>query len=110
MPLSQIWPKRQEVQQMSAIPALIEEVERTNTMVVRNLLQKQGEREEGIRRDLYVIDVNKEINCYSCGGFGHVAKNFRNQSIVCQERRIEYRNNLNIRNNSKEKECQVVLD
>ena len=68
---------------MSAIPALIEEVERINTMVVRNSLQKQGEREEGIRRDLYIIDVNKEINCYSCGGFGHVAKNCRNQNIAC---------------------------
>jgi len=110
MPLPQIWPKRQEVQQMSAIPAPIKEVERTNTIVVRNLLQKQEEREERIRRDLYVINVDKERNCYSCEGFGHIAKNCRNQSVVGQERRIEYGNNLNIRDNLKEKKSQVVLN
>jgi len=33
----------------------MEEVERINVMVVRNPLQGQEVREEGIRRDLYVI-------------------------------------------------------
>jgi len=88
------------------IPALIKEVERTNVVVVRNLLQEQRER----RRDLYIIDVDKERNCYNCGEFGHVIKNCRNQSIIGQERRIEYGNNLNIRDNLKEKESLVVLD
>ena len=58
--------------------ALIEEVERTNTVVVRNSLQRQGEKEEEIRRDPYVMDVDKRRNCYSYGEFGYLARNCRN--------------------------------
>jgi len=83
----------------------IERVERTNTVVVRNPLQEQ--REGGIRRDPYIMDVDRGRNCYSYGGFGHLAWNCRNQEIVGQMRRIEYRDNLNKVN---EKESLVVLN
>ena len=53
--LSQVWSRRQEIQRVLAEPTPMEEVERMNVMVVRNPLQGQEGREEGIRRDLYVI-------------------------------------------------------
>jgi len=58
--------------------ALIEEVERTNIIVIRNSLQRQGEKEGDTRRDLYVMDVDRRRNCYSCGEFGYLARNCRN--------------------------------
>ena len=58
--------------------ALIEEVERTNIVVVRNSLQRQGEKEGNTRRDPYVIDVDRRRNCYSYGEFGYLARNCRN--------------------------------
>ena len=59
-------------------PALIEEVERTNTVVVRNSLQRQGGKEGEIRRDPYVIGVDRRRNCYSYGEFGYLVRNCRN--------------------------------
>ena len=47
-------------------------VERTNTVVVRNPLLSQG-REKGMRRDPYIIEVDRRRNCYICEGFGHLA-------------------------------------
>lgn len=88
----------------------MEGVERTNTVVVRNPLQEQEEREEKMRRDLYVIDVNRERNYYNCRRFGHLVQNCKNQKIIDQERRIEYRNNLNTLNNLKEEENLVVFN
>jgi len=79
-------------------------VERTNAVVVRNSLQGQGDRGGGIRRDSYMIDVNRERNCYNCGWFGYLAQNCKNQGIVGQGRRIEYKDNL------KEKESLVVFN
>ena len=46
---------------------------RKNTVVVRNPMQRQGGRGIGIRRDPYVIEMDRGRNCYSCGGFGHLA-------------------------------------
>jgi len=37
-------------------------------------------------------------NCYSCGGFGHLARNYRNRRIenrIGEGRRLEYRGNEN---------------
>jgi len=37
-------------------------------------------------------------NCYSCGGFGHLARNYRNRRIenrIGEGRRLEYRRNEN---------------
>jgi len=73
-----VWLRRQKIQQIPTRPTPIEEMKRTNTVVVRNPLQEQGGRGEGIRRNLYVIDVDRERNCYSCGRFGHLARNCKN--------------------------------
>jgi len=53
------------------------------------------------------MDVDSERNCYSCGIFGHIVRNSRNQSLVGQGRRIEYKDNLN---NFKEEKSLVVFD
>jgi len=63
-----------------------------------------------MRRDPYVIDIDKKRNCYSCGGFGYLVWNYRNQGIVSQGRRVEYGNNMNNTNNLKKEESLVVLD
>ena len=38
MPPSQVWPRRQKIQQVLAKPTLIEEVEKMNTVVIRNIM------------------------------------------------------------------------
>jgi len=63
-----------------------------------------------MRRKPYVMDVNRKRNCYSCGGFGHLVWNCRNQKIIGQEKRMEYRDNVNNVSNLKKKENLVVLD
>ena len=89
----------------------MEGVERTNTVIVRNLLQEQGRRSRGMRRDPYVMDVNRERNYYSCGGFGYLAQNCRSQEIMDQGRRMEYRDNLNDgQNNLNGEESLIVLN
>jgi len=60
----------------------IEEMERANAMVVRNSLQGQGKEEEEIRRDLYVINMDRGKNYYSCKDFGHLAWNCRRWKII----------------------------
>jgi len=62
-----------------------------------------------MRRKPYVIDVDRKRNCYSCGGFGHLVWNCRNQKIISQEKRMEYRDNVNNVSNLKKKENLVVL-
>jgi len=67
----------------------MEGVERTNA-VVRG--QGQG---VGIppRRDPFAMEVDGGWNCYACGGFGHMARNYRNQGQrerVAENRRVEY--------------------
>jgi len=57
-----------------------------------------------------VINVDKGRICYSCEGFGYLARNCRNWGIVGQKRRMGYKDNLNNLNNLKEKESLVVLD
>jgi len=47
-------------------------------MMVRNPLQGQDGREGEIRRNLYMMDVDRGRSCYSYGKFGHLAKNCRN--------------------------------
>jgi len=41
------------------------------------------------------MEVDYGRNCYSCEGFGHLARNYRNRGRIEQERRVEYRNNQN---------------
>jgi len=63
---------------MLARPTLIKEMKRTNAVVVKNSLQEQRGREGEIRRNIYIMNIDRERNCYSCGEFGHLMKNCRN--------------------------------
>ena len=78
--------------------------------MVRNLLQEQEGREGGIRRNSYVIDVDRRRNCCSCKEFDYFMGNYRNWNIVGQERRIEYKDNVNHRDNLKEEKSLIVLN
>ena len=69
----------------------MEGVERTNAVVVKG--QKQGQSTEvPPRRNSYAMEVDRGRNCYSCGGFGHMACHCRNQrrGRPIEGRRIEY--------------------
>jgi len=72
-------------------PAPMEGVERTNAVVVR----EQGAGQSmGVppRRDPYAMEVDRERNCYACGGFGHMAHHCRNRGRgrPMEGRRVEY--------------------
>jgi len=56
------------------------------------------------------MDIDQERNYYSCGGFGYLARNYRNQRIAEQRRRIDHKDNSNTINNLKEEESLVVLN
>ena len=60
-----------------------------NVVVVRG--QEQG---VGIspRRDPFAIEVDRGRNCYTCGGFGHMAHHCRNRGRrrPMDGRRVEY--------------------
>jgi len=67
----------------------MEGVERTNAMVVRG----QGQGMEVPRRDPYAMEVDRERNCYTYGGFGHIAQHYRNREQkgrVVEGKRLEY--------------------
>ena len=69
----------------------MEGVERTNAVVVRGSGQSAG---VPLRWDLYVMEVDWGRNCYTCGGFGHMACHCRNRGQrgrVAERRRLEYR-------------------
>jgi len=77
-------------QQATTGPAPIEGIERTNVVVVRNAGQEMG---APLRKDPYAIKVNQGRNCYTCGGFGHMARHCRNQrqrGRTAENRRLEY--------------------
>jgi len=50
-------------QQVTTVPAPIEGVERTNTVMVRRQGQKVG---ASPRRDPYTMEVDRGRNCYAC--------------------------------------------
>ena len=91
LPWPQVWPRRQEVlqQQVQVGPVLIEGVERTNTLMMHS-----NQRAGFAQCNLYAMDVNQENrNCYSCGGFGYLARNCRNRRTgnkIEEGRRLEY--------------------
>jgi len=63
-----------------------------------------------IQYNLYTINMDRGRNCYSCGGFGHLAWNCRRQ-IMGQERRIEYEDNCNNgQSNLNRKRNLIVLN
>ena len=57
-------------------------------MVVRGSRQGMG----ALRRDPYVMEIDRGRNCYVCGGFGHMTRYCRNwgRKRVEQRRRLEY--------------------
>jgi len=69
----------------------MEGVERTNAVVVSGPGTGQG---TGVplRKDLFVMKVDRRRNCYACGGFGHMACHYRNRGRgrPMDGRRIEY--------------------
>ena len=67
----------------------MEEVEKTNAVVVRRVGQGAG---IPPRRDLYAMEVDKGRNCYACGSFGHMAHHCRNRGRgrPMNGRRVEY--------------------
>ena len=92
LPQPQVWPRRQETpqQQVPIGPALIEGVKRTNVAMV---IPQQ--RTGFSQRNPYAMDVNRRENrnCYTCGGFGHLARNCRNRRMM--NRRIEVDQDIN---------------
>ena len=92
----------------------MEEVERMNAVVVRGSGQEMG---ASPKRDPYVMEVDRRRNCYTYGGFGHMAHHCRNRGRerVADGRRLEYRReriegNHIYENNLKEKENLEPLD
>ena len=85
LPRPLVWQRRQPLpQQATTGPAPMEGVERMSAVVVSG--QGQG---AGIppRWDPFVMEVDRGRNCYTCGGFGHMACNCRNRGRVM--RRVE---------------------
>ena len=66
----------------------MEGVERTNAVMIRGQEQGTG----ALRRDPYVMEVDKGRNCYACKGFGHIAQHCRNweRGRVADGRMLEY--------------------
>ena len=66
-------------QQVTMGPALMEGIERTNAVVVRET-GAGGEQSMEVpqRRDPFAMDIDHGRNCYACGGFGHIARHCRN--------------------------------
>ena len=67
-------------------PALMEEVKRTNAVVMRGAGQGA---EVPPRWDPFAMEVDRWRNCYACGGFGHMACHCRNRGRGMQGRRVE---------------------
>jgi len=66
----------------------MEGVEKTNAVVMRGSGQGIG----APRRDPYAMEVDRGRNCYTCGGFGHMARHCRNRGRgrAMEGRRVEY--------------------
>jgi len=103
-------------QQATTGPAPMEEIERTNVVVVRG--QGQGHGVGGPpRQDPYAMEVDRERNCYACGGFRHMAHHCRNRrrGRIIEGRRVEYRGGKiekihDLSNNLKGMENLELLD
>ena len=77
-------------QQATTGPAPMEGIERTNTVVVRELGQGAG---VPPRQDPFAMEVDRERNCYACGRFRYMARHCRNRGQrgrVAEGRRLEY--------------------
>jgi len=67
----------------------MEGVERTNVVVVRGQGQRMG---APPKRDPYAMEIDRGRNCYTCGGFRHMACHCRNRERgrAMEGRRVEY--------------------
>ena len=87
----------------------MEGIERMNVVVVRGAGQGVG---VPPRRDLFVMEMDQEWNCYACGGFRYMARHCRNREQrgkVADNRRVEYGGGrieeiINLSDNLKEDE------
>ena len=118
LPRPLVWQRRQPLPQQAITgPALMEGIERTNTVVVRESGVGQG-METPPRKDPYAMEVDHGRNCYACGGFGHMACNCRNRGQrgrVAENRRVKYGEGRieeipNFVNNLKEEENLELLN
>ena len=105
-------------QQATIGPAPMEGVERTNAVVVRGSGPGTGQN-VGVpqRRDPFAMEVDWRRNCYTCGGFGHIAHHCRNRGRgrPMDGRRVEYGGGrieeiLNFADNLKEGENLELLN
>jgi len=73
-------------------PASIEGVERTNAVMAY-----LSQRTVFTQCNPYTIDVDRgNKNCYNCGGFGHLTRNYRNRGTENRSgkrRKLEYGQN-----------------
>jgi len=118
LPRPLVWQRRQPLpQQVTTGPALMEGVERTNAVVVRGSEVGQSGGAPP-RRDPFAMDIDRGRNCYTCGGFRHMARHCRNQGQrgrVADNRRVEYGGGRieeisNFENNLKEGENLELLN
>ena len=116
LPRPLVWQRRQPLpQQVTTGPALMEGIERTNTVVVRGAKQGAG---VPPRQDSFAMEVDRGRNCYACGGFRHMARHCRNQGMrgrVVENRRVEYgggqiKEIMNFANNLKAGEDLELLN
>ena len=65
----------------------MEGIERMNAVVVRGSGQGAG---VSSRWNSFAMEVDRGRNCYTCGGFGHIAYHCRNRKREIQRKRVEY--------------------
>ena len=92
----------------------MEEVEWINMVIVH-----PNQRAGLAQHNLYAMKVNQgNRNCYSCRGFGHLARNCRSRGArnrIGKRKRLEYKQRMTMegnhrQNNLNREEDLVVLD
>jgi len=106
LPQPSVWQRRQmPPQQVPIRPAPMEGVERTNVVMVRGPGPGTPP-----RRDPYAMEVDWGRNCYTCGGFRHIAHHCRNRGRITEGRRVEFKGNYEYLNTLKGEENLESLD
>ena len=104
-------------QQATIGPAPMKVIKRTNAVVMRGSRIEQSIGTPP-KRDSFAMEIDQGRNCYTCRGFGHMARNCRNWSQrgrVAENRRVEYGGGRieeipNFVNNLKEEENLELLN